>query len=275
MEKSLKTGQIEDLIMYMKSRTNLDLAGYRPTTLRRRISHRMMVRGISDMEDYMNCLYSDPSELKNLTEEITIKVTEFFRDRDVFEYLDSRVIPGMIENKIEKGQSGLTIWSAGCSTGEEAYSIAMLLAARIQGTGIRARVLGTDISEQACLLAEKGQYPAEKALKIPDEMRNKYIMKNGGTCSICARVRKLVSFQVHNIFSDPPLKRADMVLCRNVIIHFKHSHREEVLNNFYSALSERGFLILGKSEAVSGDSYGLFRIQSPSIKLYRKIKGSA
>lgn len=273
MKNLLKKSNLDNLVLYMKSRTDLDLNRYRPTTLRRRISHRMRVRGFTDMGEYINCVYNDPSELDNLIEEITIKVTEFFRDRDVFNYLDRKVIPALIENKIQSGETGMTIWSAGCSTGEEAYSIAMLLADRIGGTGIRARVLGTDISSVSCRLAGKGEYSAENILKIPDEFRRKYVIKNNSRFSISSPVRKLVSFRVHNLFMSAPLEKVDMVLCRNVIIHFKYNYREEVLKNFSSVLTPAGFLMLGKSEAVSGSSHSLFRIVSPSIKLYRKAAG--
>jgi len=272
MEKLLEASYIDDLTLYMKSKTDLDLAKYRPTTLKRRISHRMMVKGFTDISEYTRCVYREPGELLALTEEITINVTEFFRDIDVFNYLDYKIIPALIDSKLRNSEAGLTIWSAGCSTGEEVYSMAMLLDKNIRGTGLKARVLGTDISAESCRLARRGHYSADQIFKIPYEYREKYINGSDGVFSISPHIRKLVSFRVHNLFMAPPIDKADMILCRNVIIHFRHNYREEVLSNFHSVLSVGGLLMLGRSEAMSGSTHGLFEIVSPAIKLYRKVE---
>ncbi|MFO7916062.1 MAG: protein-glutamate O-methyltransferase CheR [Candidatus Krumholzibacteriales bacterium] len=270
MEKLLEASCINDLILYVKSKTDLDLAKYRPTTLKRRISHRMMIKGFTDISEYTEYLCRDPMELIGLTEEITINVTEFFRDINVFNYLDCKIIPALIESKLRNSEPGLNVWSAGCSTGEEVYSMAMLLDKNIRGTGLEIRVLGTDISAESCRVARRGHYSSEQVFKIPYEYREKYINGIDGAFSISPRIRKLVSFRVHNLFTAPPVDKADMILCRNVIIHFRHNYREEILNNFHSALSKGGLLMLGRSEAMSGSTHGLFEIVSPTIKLYRK-----
>ena len=262
---------LDDLVLYVKSKTKLDLTKYRPATLMRRISHRQFTLGYNNMHDYIHYLYENPSELGYLTDIITIHVTEFFRDQDVFDHIYKELLPVIVERKSKRAGNHLKIWSAGCSTGEEVYSIAIFLDKFLKGSVLKTEVFGTDISEDACNAAKAGEYTREKLEGISESILRKYFYETKNGYSVTPRVKERVSVFVHDIFSEPPVSEIDIIVCRNVLIHFKHSFREEVMSNFHSALNDSGLLILGKSEAVSGACLDKFKLLDPSIKVYQKV----
>ncbi|MCD6379069.1 protein-glutamate O-methyltransferase CheR [bacterium] len=271
MEILQKRLTIDDLILFVKSKTKLDLSKYRPAALKRRIAHRQFTLRCHDMHDYIHYLYENPSELRYLTDIVTIHVTGFFRDLDVFDYLSESILPAFVERKNRRAGNHLRVWSAGCSTGEEAYSIAILLDKFLKNDAIMAEVVGTDISEDAFNAAKIGEYSREKLKGVSKNIVENYFRETENGYGITPRIREKVSFFVHDLFSKPPFSEIDMVVCRNVLIHFKQICREEVIANFHSALSDSGLLLLGKSEAVSGACLGMFKLLDPSIKLYQKI----
>jgi two-component system CheB/CheR fusion protein len=223
------------------------------------------------MHDYIHYLYENPSEVRYLTDIITIHVTEFFRDSDVFDYLSESILPALVERKIRGTGNHIRVWSAGCSTGEEAYSIAILLDKFLENDVTMAEVFGTDISEDACNAAKIGEYSREKLKGVSRNIVEKYFRETENGYGITPRIREKVSLFVHDLFSEPPFSGIDIVVCRNVLIHFKQIYRDEVIANFHSALSDSGLLILGKSEAVSGACLDMFKLLDPSIKVYQKI----
>lgn len=263
---------MEDLALYVRLKTKLDLSKYRPATLQRKVSHRMLVLGCDDIEQYMKKIFRNPKELDYLTETVTIHVTQFFRDRDVFDFFAQQVISALSEKKKEGSEDVIRVWSAGCATGEEAYSLAILLDKYLRFSEFETEILGTDISEESCETARKGIYPAERMESVPFRIKNRYFDKVDGGYRICPDIKKKVSFATHDLFTPPPFSNIDVILCRNVLIHFRHKYREEVMRNFYSVLNEKGFLMLGKSEAVCGEAHSMFKLINPSIKIYRKIE---
>ena len=271
MKTEKKSLSIDDLVLYVKSKTGLDLSKYRPATLMRRVSHRRFTLGHRDVHDYIHYLYEHPSELRYLTDIITIHVTEFFRDSDVFDYFSERLLPALVERKRNNAGIHFRVWSAGCSTGEEAYSIAILIDKFLKGNAINAKVFGTDISEEACNTAKEGEYSREELKNVPENILVSYFSESENGYKIKQYIKRKVSFSVHDLFSAPPFSGIDIVVCRNVMIHFKQSYREEVMANFHSVLNDSGLLILGKSEAVSEACLGKFKLLAPSIKVYQKI----
>lgn len=263
---------LNHLLMFVKSKTKLDLSRYRESTLKRRVSHRMVVLGCEDIHDYVSYIYKNHGELSFLTDTVTIHVTEFFRDRDVFEYFSRRIIGSISRGKAGTGDNTIRIWSAGCSTGEEPYSVAILLDDYLRNRDIEAEIYGTDISEEACRTADRGIYPPEKLTGVPARIKDRYFEESGEGLRICKAIKKMVTFDVHDLFSDPPFAGIDLVICRNVLIHFKHSCRQEVMTKFHSTLNDNGLLMLGKSEAVGGRALGMFKLIDPAIKIYKKIR---
>ncbi len=263
---------LNHLLMFVKSKTKLDLSRYRESTLKRRVSHRMVVLGCKDIHDYVSYTYKNHGELSFLTDTVTIHVTEFFRDQEVFEYFSRRIISSIARRKAGTEDNIIRIWSAGCSTGEEPYSVAILLGDYLRNEDVEAEIYGTDISEEACRTADRGIYPPDRLAGIPRRIKERYFEESADGFRICEEIRKRVTFDVHDLFSDPPFADIDVVICRNVLIHFKHGCRQEVMRKFHSVLNDNGLLMLGKSEAVGGRALGMFKLINPAIKIYRKIR---
>lgn len=263
---------VNELIWYMQSTCGVDLSRYRPSCVRRRVSHRLSMLGIRTLEEYVGYLNDHPNEIEELLNVVTIHVTGFFRDRDVYDALAENILPILIEGKYSASRGAIRVWSAGCSTGEETYSTAITLLHFLRERKIdcKVEIYGTDISEEACRVARGGYYAAEKVSGFPQYMLKQYFDAEGSGYRISQDVRRRVKFTVHDLFSESPFSMLDLVVCRNVLIHFEHAARGDVLANFHKSLHDDGFLILGKSEAMSGPALGLFKLVEPRTKVYRK-----
>ena len=228
--------------------------------------------GCRSLESYIGYLNEHPGEIEELLNVVTIHVTGYFRDRDVYDTLSERIFPRIIERKRSTHQRSIRIWSAGCSTGEETYStvIALIHHLGARSADYRVEVYGTDISEESCRIARRGYYSRDKVGKIPLTLLKRYFNVDGSGYRITPEIRRLVKFTVHDLFTESPYSLLDLVICRNVLIHFDHEVRSEVLANFHAALTSDGFLVLGKSEAMSGPALGLFELVEPRSKIYRK-----
>ena len=264
---------IEELVEFVVSACGTDLSKYRRSCLRRRVGLRMTTVGCSDLEGYMEYLKGHPGEMKQLLDIVTIHVTDFFRDRDVFDALYNRVFPEIIGEKLVEGMNRIRVWSAGCSTGEETYSIAVLLLELLRREHIvmKPRIFGTDISEEACRFARQGTYADRRACSIPGRLVKRYFDMDGSTCRVAQQVKSHVKFKVHDLFSRPPFSALDLVVCRNVLIHFNQQARSTVLTNFHSVLNQGGILVLGKSEAITGPELVMFELIDARNKIYQKV----
>lgn len=264
---------IEGLVEFVASECGTDLSKYRRSCLRRRIGLRMTTVGSDDLEEYMEYLKGHPGEMKMLLDAVTIHVTDFFRDREVFDTLYDKVFPGIIAEKLREGMGRIRIWSAGCSTGEETYSITVLLLEllRKERITLKTRVFGTDISEEACRFARQGIYADRRVCGIPGRLVKRYFDVDGTTCKVTQQVKKHVKYKVHDIFSRPPFSALDLIVCRNVLIHFNQQARSKVLANFHSVMNPGGILVLGKSEAITGPELGMFQLIDARSKIYQKI----
>ncbi len=263
---------VDELIRLIHSKYGMDFMKYRPSCIGRRVSHRMAMLGYSDLDKYMTYLDSHPTEIEQLLDVVTIHTTGFFRDLDVFDTLLKTVFPGIIEKKLSSGRKAIRLWSAGCSTGEETYSVAIQLAdlIRTEKLDIKVEIFGTDISEESCKVARRGLYPENKLEDVPKRIKERYFVIEGQSCRVSTDIMKLVKFVVHDLFSKPPFSMLDIVVCRNVLIHFEYKVRNDVLSKFHSSLKDEGILILGKSEAMAGSALRLFELINPRNKIYRK-----
>ena len=275
---ALLEASMGELLSNLQRKFGRDFSKYRISCLQRRVTLRMSVLRIATLDEYMDYLSTNPGEIDQLLNTVTIHVTEFFRDKDVFDTVGRSIMPAMIERKLHSPSRTIRIWSAGCSTGEEAYSIAILSLEylRVNNVDLVVEVYGTDISKEACATARAGIYAERKIDQIPPSLRRKYFETGDGTIRVSPELRRRVKFNVHDLFSAPPFSNLDFVVCRNVLIHFDNAVRHDVLARFHEALGDGGVLILGKSEAVAGAALNLYKLVDARSKIYRKnvLRGS-
>ena len=239
---------LERLMRHVRFRTGHDFNDYKSGTLMRRIAVRMSVLNIVSHTDYLKYVVDHKQEAEQLFRDLLINVTSFFRDRDHFEIMRRDVIPRIVENCEQQGE--IRVWTAGCSTGEEAYSIAMLLAEETARTKHPCRVVvfGTDIDEQALARARAGQYSDAIAEQIPGDLLDRYFRATSSGYEVGTELRDIVRFSRHSFVKDPPFSKLDLVTCRNVMIYFKEPLQETAIKVFHYALNEGGYLFIGPSE---------------------------
>ena len=236
------------ILRHVRFRTGHDFAEYKSATMLRRIAVRMSVLNITKPEEYLKYIVETKSEGDLLFRDLLINVTSFFRDAEHFETLKQSIIPELVEAVEEHGD--LRIWVAGCSTGEEAYTIGMLVAEEISRVKkpCRAVIFGTDIDEQALHTARQGFYPDTLVDSIPPALLERYFKPLKGGYEVGAQLREMVRFSRHSFIKDPPFSKLDMVSCRNVLIYLKDSLQALSSRIFHYALREDGYLFLGPSE---------------------------
>ncbi|MEM9969937.1 MAG: CheR family methyltransferase [Pseudomonadota bacterium] len=236
------------IIRHVRFRTGHDFVDYKHGTMMRRIAVRMSVLNMSTAGDYLKYIAENKEEADLLFRDLLINVTSFFRDPDHFETLRTQVVPEIVENCEEHGE--IRVWCAGCSTGEEAYSIAMLLAEEVSRTKVQCKVIvfGTDIDEQALMKARAGQYSDSIVDNVSAELLDRYFVPRNTGYEVGARLREMVRFSRHSFVKDPPFSKLNLILCRNVLIYFKENLQETAIRVFHYALSEGGYLFIGPSE---------------------------
>jgi len=247
----------------------VDFAGYKPTTIERRLGRRLALRKVDRAEDYLTLLDADAEELKSLYGDLLIGVTAFFRDREAFEVLASTVVPRLFAGR--SPDSPVRVWVPGCSSGEEAYSIAMCVIEHLDtlGAQLPVQIFATDIDDRALARARLGLYPLGVELDISAARLQRFFTRQGDVWQVSQRLRAMVIFAHHNLGKDPPFSRLDLVSCRNVLIYMQPSLQKRVLRVFHYALKPDGFLQLGASESV-GDAAELFSLVDRRLKLYSR-----
>ena len=262
-------GTLRDLHHILLARTGVDFRDYKETTINRRIARRMVALGVTDYENYVEHCRADESEVDSLYKDMMISVTRFFRDPSQFNKL-AKVIRAMVADSHDRQ---LRIWVAGCATGEEAYSIAILFAEALGGleklTKDRIQIFATDIDTQALEVARRGAYPLSAANDVPHTYIEPYFHIGDDMLEVDKQLRAVVLFSRHNIIQDPPFINMDMVSLRNLLIYFGAALQEKVLSRMAYALVPSGKLFLGTSETV-GAMHGHFETQSLPDKLYSK-----
>ena len=247
--------------------TGGDFRNYKPATINRRIERRMAVHRVNKIEDYLTLLESLPKELDDLHQDILVSVTAFFRDPDAFEALNENV-KKIVDNAED---DDIRVWIAGCATGEEAYSIAILLTEHLGNriNRIRVQIFATDLDERALGQARQGFYPTASIEKIDEKIRKKYFSQHGDSWQVVSSIRDLILFAKHDLVKAPPFSKIDLISCRNVLIYFNTTLQERVFQTFHYALREKGLLFLGKSETTSA-SERLFLQVNRIQRIYQK-----
>jgi two-component system CheB/CheR fusion protein len=260
---------LNQIINSVYLRSGNDFRGYKQPTLRRRIARRMVLLRKDNLFDYYQFLRLDKNEQILLFNDFLIPVTYFFRDRQFFEALFTEVFPQLIENAIN---NHLRIWVAGCSTGEEAYSLAICLHEYLSeknGKDMRIQIFASDISEKCIAKARTAIYSAQDVKQVSEERLSNYFTKRDGQYHINKAIRDMCVFAVHNFIKDPPFARINLVSCRNVLIYFNPSLQDKVLTSFHYALRDKGYLLLGKSETAN-NVQNLFESIDKHDKIYIK-----
>ena len=240
---------LREILVLLRLRTGHDFTQYKRPTLMRRIARRMQVRELRDLGAYLSFLHGSPEELEALFRDVLITVTNFFRDGDCFEVLEQQVIPKLFEGK--RADDQVRVWSVGCATGEEAYSLAMLLSeyASHLPEPPKLQVFATDIDERAIAEGRDSRYPATITLDVSPERIQRLFVKEGDRYKVRKELRETVLFAVHNVLRDPPFSRLDLISCRNLLIYLNREMQERILGIFHFALRLNGHLFLGNSES--------------------------
>lgn len=241
---------LREVLALLRARTGHDFSHYRRPTLQRRLERRLQVRGLPDLASYYRLLQKDAGEAQALLKDLLIGVTSFFRDREAFAALDRTVLAALFAAPGE--DRTLRAWVAACSSGEEAYTLAMLLAERAAGPGggRKLQVFASDTDEHAVQEARTGLYPASIADHVPPLLLQRYFTREGGQYKVRKALRDLVLFTPHNLLHDPAFSRVDLITCRNFLIYLNPDMRRHVLQQFHFALNPGGFLMLGSAETV-------------------------
>jgi two-component system CheB/CheR fusion protein len=251
---ALSAGGLVEIFARLRRRTGVDFSTYKEATVQRRLHRRMTLGKIRTVEDYARFVRQAPAELDALYEDLLIKVTEFFRDPQTLERLKTRVLPSLLKKKPPR--EPFRVWVPGCSTGEEAYSLAILLFEVTDRLRLDRpiQIFATDLSEKAIVTARAGAYPSSIAGSVSAARRRRFFVKLGKGYRIGRRVREACVFARQDITKDPPFSKIDLVSCRNVLIYMGKPLQDTILSIFHYALRPAGCLLLGKAETPDGSS---------------------
>ncbi|MFW5639678.1 MAG: chemotaxis protein CheB [Thermodesulfobacteriota bacterium] len=269
-QKSLITDEdtLGNILQLLNQESGVDFSYYKPSTVIRRIERRLQVNQLEKLDEYLRYMRKSPREKFLLYKEILIGVTNFFRDPEAYEKVAKEVIPAIFEDRSSKDP--VRVWCAGCSTGEEAYSLAMLFMEYFEAAGKTAdiKIFATDIDREALTFAGNGTYPESIAADLSPERLQRFFTKKEGNYQVSRRIREMVVFAAHNLSKDPPFTRTDLISCRNLLIYLKPVLQKKILSLFSFSLKTSGFLFLGSSESL-GDQSDHFNTLDTKWKLFQ------
>src|SRR5881296_2899132 len=260
---------LAQIFRMLREKSGLDFTLYRQTTIRRRIARRMLIHGVGTLEAYRRYLEEHPSQVQALSNDLLVKVTRFFRDADAFRILQRSVFPSIIKQR--PADAPIRVWAPGCATGEEAYSLAIELLECLgdEAATVPIQLFGTDVSETSIVKARAGVYPENIELDVPAARLRRFFVKLDGQYQVRKAVRELCVFAKHNVATDPPFSKMDLIVCRNVLIYLEAELQRRMSSIFHYALKTPGFLMLGVSETV-GPLSDLFSVVDKKYKVYAK-----
>jgi chemotaxis methyl-accepting protein methylase len=273
---------LNQLLQKVFEERGLDFRQYHQDMLKRRLARRLSATGTTSYHEYAKTLDVHPDEYKKLLDSLLINVSHFFRNPLTFEFLHKVVLPEMLERKERFADKIIRIWSAGCAQGEEPYSIAIVLA-ELLGKRLKnynVTVYATDTDSDAMDKAKNGEYPEDSILEVKKGILNKYFLSRNGSYRVREDIKVLVDFSFHDLTSEKtvaPVQSVfanfDLIFCRNVLIYFTKDLQKKVLGNFKTVLNEKGYLVLGEAETLSGIMHTGFVCVDSFNKIYQKIGG--
>jgi chemotaxis protein methyltransferase CheR len=261
--------EFREVCRILLAKRDFDLAMYKDSCIKRRIALRVRARGFSEARPYLALLEREEAELDALLAALTIHVSQFFRNPSTFALLERQILPELLRRVQAEGRRTLRLWSVGCASGEEPYSLALLLQ-ELAPPGLELSILGTDISAAILETARQGLYEPARLAEVPAAVRERYFTPEGRGFRLAGSIRRLVHFKLHNMLTAPEFPRADLILCRNVLIYFSREEQERILQRFAAALPVGGILVLGKAEMLLGESRRLFSTECAGERIYRR-----
>ena len=266
---AIERNELDSVYSRLESSCGVDFGQYKDGTFTRRLARRMMLSKVDQLDQYLEMLDNDPSELSRLADDLMIGVTRFFRDPDGYQRLQNRCIRKLVQGKKDGGE--LRVWVAGCATGPEAYSVAMLIHEEIakHDVNIELKMFATDVHPDAIRFAQRGVYPNESLIEIPKNLREQFVVSHPDGFEICKSVRSSIVFARHDVLRDAPFTNLDLVTCRNMLIYLIEEAQARVLSAFSHALRNRGVLWLGPSET-PGEEMDNFMPLDKHWRLFQK-----
>ena len=260
---------LQKILMLVRANTKHDFSHYKQTTIRRRISRRLAVHEIEDIDNYFRYLQQNPGEIQALFKDLVICVTSFFRDTEAFKVLETKVIPDILGHKPD--DQPIRVWVPGCGSGEEALSLAILFNEGMEQIGKRhvMQIFATDIDPDAIGKARQGEYPESIVADITPERQKRFFVKQDGFYRIKQDIRDSIVYAEQNLISDPPFSRLDLISCRNVLIYLDTELQKQILPLFHFTLNPNGYLFLGSSESIGGAA-DLFSSVDTKWKIYQR-----
>jgi two-component system CheB/CheR fusion protein len=265
---------LNTIFQVLRKATGVDFTHYRQSTILRRVQRRMVVHKIDKIEEYAKFVQSKPAEVQALYQDMLINVTSFFRGERVFEALKSTVFPAVLKNLTR--ERGIRIWTPGCASGEETYSVAIALLEFLgdKASQVPIQFFGTDVSDTSVARARNGVYPENIQADVSPERLRKYFTKVENGYRVSKTLRDMCIFAQHNVLNDPPFSRMDLICCRNLLIYLEPVLQSRVISLFHYALRPNGFLVLGGSEGLGATS-NLFAVEDRTHKIFSRKAGGA
>jgi chemotaxis protein methyltransferase CheR len=264
--------EFKAIIGKVKCETNFEIEQYRDSYIKRRLSVRMRVTDSKSYSDYLSFLESNPDECRMMVEELSINVTRFFRDYTAWEFLRENILTEIIKRKRDMGQGQISVWSAGCSYGEEAYTASMLfhdlLGDDLQG--FRLTIHATDFDQGALDIAREAVFDDTHFTETPQRFMDEYLVPAGEKFGVRDDIKSCVSFKREDLIGGWKPKNLDIVFCRNVVIYFGDELKKRLYMDYYDCLRPLGYLMIGKTELLTGDARDLFSIVSTKERIYQK-----
>lgn len=271
LNESLNEQKVNEILSLVLQHSDRDFHLYKTPTILRRIARRMEAKKLTRPDNYIQYLKKNPEEAQILADDLLVNVTCFFRDPNVFDYLGKELLPSLIKTK----QAGeiLKIWVCACSTGEEAYSIAIVIDQFLRNNNLhlQVKIFATDIDENNVLLASKNRFPLSIEKDVSQEILKRYFIIEDNQYTVIPRIRKQIVFAKHNVIKDPAFIKNDLITCRNMLIYMNKILQEKVLSTFHFALNPAGVLILGISETINAFEEG-FEVRSAKWKIFTRSK---
>ena len=270
MAEAVRDEAFESLLAFIRDERGFDFTGYKRPSLQRRIARRMQDIGVDGFAAYETRLKEDDNEFAQLFDTILINVTSFFRDEVAWDFLGEEILPAVLEAK--DAAEPIRVWSTGCASGEEAYTLAIVLAEALGTDGFHARVkiYATDVDEDALTQGRHATYDAKAVESVPEALRSKYFEPFDGGFVFRGDMRRSVIFGRHDLIHDPPISRVDLLVSRNTLMYFEAETQEQILRSFHFALRNHGALFLGKAEAIANHSQ-LFTPIDLKRRVFRKV----
>ena len=263
-----------DIRNLLFERSTLDINNYKDKCIKRRIAVRVRANGCKTAEEYVDLLKRRTSELENLLKTLTINVTQFFRNPFAFDKIRDEILPLIFKKKSGEENSSLKIWSVGCSSGEEPYSLAIILKEYFKKELMRfpAIIVATDFDTEVIEKAKEGVYQEKSLEEVPAHLKEKYFVPlGGGSFGIVPQIKEMVIFKRRNILQDDLHEKQDLIICRNMLIYFSREQQGVILDKLTNSLTMDGFLILGKAETLVSNSRNNFKTVSSRERIYKKI----